>query len=214
MRQAHGCSSKHREPPARGDEHLQEQHQRAKTHEIEKHFGLRVDRAIHKHAEGRPREQSDCVPGRKKSAEDQEEKKEQENREIDVEGLGAREELRFTQPGLVDPREQERKNRHAVPVLDDGVVALILVPRISQIRPLIAHAWRRGERTPARVRFEGVNGQNEKHHERDASLTETRFPERRDVLHGLVHNLPVSGRPERKLTNRSATETAIRAGSG
>src|SRR5437868_4129382 len=163
MLQSGRCARKPGEPPTLPNEQLQQQNERPEADEVEEQFHLRFSGAINKHTKSGCREQTQRGKRRQEFAKDQEQKRQEQNRKTDGEGLRPNEKFLFAHAPTVNQREQEWINWHPVPSLGDGVIAFVEVPCITEISALIAERAGRGVRAIARVRFESVKRENRKH---------------------------------------------------
>ena len=161
MRHAHRRSREHRQPPARHREQTGEEEKQAERERIQKDFGLHHDRAIEKHAECRRGQQRQRVNCREFAAENREEQGQQNDRQIDVEGLRTLEEFLFGQAGRVDEREEKRQGRHSSALPRRRVIRFIHSHRIGEISVLVALHRRRRLRMAAGVRLDGVDPEHD-----------------------------------------------------
>src|SRR5438105_1744650 len=158
MRQTQRRAAESRQPPARSDDHSQEQNKGAKANKIKKYLGLGIDGAIQKHTERRGTKQRHCVKRGEKLSKDHREQQQQGYGEIHVEGLGARQKLRFSQARSIDKREEKRKDRHAIAFCDKRVTALVHFLGLRQVRALVPKARGCRHQTLAGMGLEPVYG--------------------------------------------------------
>src|SRR5438874_4593686 len=130
MREPDHGAGQESQPPSRFGEHLEEENKRAEADEIEQQLRLRFSSAIEEDAETRGGQQTHRLERQEKTPENQEQQKQQNDREIDREDLGANQKFRFAHARSINEGQEKRINRHPVAILDDRVVALIEVPRI------------------------------------------------------------------------------------